>query len=63
MDIVTALGIIECLGIVSDRVESAGLIGLLEDGSHGILRGIDFKGVWAIGVGLLEDRVTEDNFL
>jgi hypothetical protein len=61
MDIITTLGIVECLGIIADRAEVASLIWLLEDRSSGILRGIHLKGIWMIWVGLLEDRVTQDN--
>jgi hypothetical protein len=61
MDIVTALSIIKGLGIIADRVEPASLIGLLEDCPGGILQGINFKGIRTIGVGLLEDWVTQND--
>jgi hypothetical protein len=61
MDIVTMLSVIEGLGIIADRVEAASLIGLLEDCPRCILRGIYFKGVQTIRVGLLEDGVTQNN--
>jgi hypothetical protein len=63
MDIVTALGVIKCLRIVAHRVEAASLIRLLQDGSRGVLGGIDFEGVRTVGVGLLEDGITQDNLL
>jgi hypothetical protein len=63
MDIITVLGIIERLGVIANRAEATSLIGLLEDCSSSILRGIDFKGIWAIGVGLLEDWIAQDNLL
>jgi hypothetical protein len=55
MDIVTVLGIIECLGIVTDRTEVAHLVRLLQDSPCGILGGVHFKGVRVSRVGLLED--------
>jgi hypothetical protein len=63
MDIVTVLGIIEHLGIIADGAEATSVIRLLQDGSSGILGGVDFQGVGTIGVGLLDDRIAEDNFL
>jgi hypothetical protein len=57
MDIITALSVVECLGIIPNRVKSASVIWLLQDSPSGILGGINFKGVWTIGVGLLEDGV------
>jgi hypothetical protein len=63
MDIVTALGIIECLGIVANMAEVICFIGLLQDSPSGILWGINFQGVRTIRVGLLEDWVTQDNLL
>jgi hypothetical protein len=61
MDIVTALSVIKCLGVIANRVEATSLIGLLEDRPSRILRGIHFKGVWSVGVGLLEDWVTQND--
>jgi hypothetical protein len=63
MDIVTVLGVVECLGIITDQVEAASLIGLLEDGSGSILGGVYLKGIGTIGVRLEEDWVTQDNLL
>jgi hypothetical protein len=63
MDIITALSIIEHLGIIADWAEATHFIGLLEDCSHSILRGIHFQGIQMIRVGLLEDWVAQDNLL
>jgi hypothetical protein len=61
MDIVTMLGIIESLGVIADQVEVTSCVRLLEDCSSCVLRGIHFKGVWTVGVGLLEDWVTQND--
>jgi hypothetical protein len=62
MDIITALSVVKCLGIITDRMEASCLVRLLQDSPHGILGGIHFEGVWTRRVGLLEDWVTQDNF-
>jgi hypothetical protein len=61
MDIVTTFGVIQCLGIVSHGAEAAGFVGLLQDGSCGVLGSIDFKGVGVVGVWLLEDGIAQHN--
>jgi hypothetical protein len=57
MDIVTVLSVVECLGIITDGVEATSLVRLLQDGSSGILGGVDFQGVGTIGMGLLDNRI------
>jgi hypothetical protein len=59
MDIVTALSVIECLGIIANRAETPLVVGLLQDSSRGVLGGINFKGVGTSRVGLLENGVTQ----
>jgi hypothetical protein len=61
MDIITALSVIEGLGVVADRAGMTSLIGLLEDRPGCVLRGIHFKGVGMIRVRLLEDGVTQND--
>jgi hypothetical protein len=61
MDIVTALSVIKRLGIVTNWAEASIRIRLLQNGSHGILGGVHFEGVGMIRVGLLEDRVTQND--
>jgi hypothetical protein len=63
MDIVTALSIVERLGIITDWAEATSIIRLLQDGSSGILGGIYLQGVGSVGMGLLDNRIAQDNFL
>jgi hypothetical protein len=61
MDIVIALGVVKRLRVVANRAEAASLIGLLQNGPRGVLGGINFQGVRMVGVGLLEDGITQNN--
>jgi hypothetical protein len=63
MDIVTTLSIVKHLGVIADRVEVTGFIRLLQDGSSSILGGINFEGIQAVRVGLLENGIIQDDFL
>jgi hypothetical protein len=63
MDIVTALGVIHRLGVVPYRAEAASLIRLLQNGSRGVLGGVNFKGVRTVRVWLLENGITQNNRL
>jgi hypothetical protein len=62
MDIITALSVVEGLGLVAHGAELFRVIWLVKDSPSRILGGINFKGVWTVGVWLLKNGVTQDNF-